>query len=335
MQQRPTGAFGRSVLPACRVAFFVLGLVAAREVAAHAFDPAVALFEEIGAGRFTVQWRLAPGSEARPVLELPEHCTPRTVSAPATTVLDCSPHGLRGFEIGFPSGFTGREDVFLRVSFASGDVQMASVHRDRPAWLIPAAPDGPWLAVATRYFWLGIEHILLGLDHLLFVLGLLLLVPHLRLLIATLTAFTIAHSITLALATLDVLRVAPAPVEALIAASIVLIAHELTRDPAAPPTLTRRRPWLVAFAFGLLHGLGFAGALREIGLPSGQLPLALLAFNLGVEAGQLLFVALLLWPARRWHSAAAGSTPIRLVPAYLIGAIAVSWVIERATNLLG
>lgn len=313
---------------------FILLAITPGSAAAHAFDPAVALLQEVAVGRFAVQWRLAPGSEASPTLELPDHCRPRIVSAPLTSLVDCQPRGLRGFEVGLPSGGADRQDVFVRVSFVDGEVHMGSVHLDKPSWPVPAALGGPWMSVAARYLWLGVEHILLGVDHLLFVLGLLLLVPHLRRLIATLTAFTIAHSITLALAALDLLRVAPAPVEALIAASIVLVAHELTHDPAASPTLTRSRPWLVAFAFGLLHGLGFAGALREIGLPPGQLPLALLTFNLGVEAGQLLFVALLFWPVRHWQRWEEHSRLIRLAPAYGIGMVAVWWVIERTASFL-
>src|SRR5262249_43100003 len=149
-------------------------------------------------------------------------------------------------------------------------------------------------AVLSGYVRLGITHILLGADHLLFVLGLLLLVPSLGMLVRTITAFTLAHSVTLGLAVLGLIAVPAAPVEALIAASIVLVALELVRDPGAAPTLGRRAPWAIALGFGLLHGLGFAGALADVGLPADRIPLALLGFNAGVEVGQLAFVAAML-----------------------------------------
>lgn len=182
---------------------------------------------------------------------------------------------------------------------------------------------------AGRWFLLGIEHILTGIDHLLFVFALVLLVHGLGPLLRTVTAFTLAHSLTLALATLGWVRLPPAPVEALIAASIVLVAAEALR-PAAT-----RRPWRVAFAFGLLHGFGFAGALGVLGVPQGQVPLALVFFNLGVEAGQIGFLALVLpllalarhhgpWPS--WARAA---------PAYAIGTIAMLWFFERLVAVVG
>src|SRR5262249_12390020 len=137
----------------------------------------------------------------------------------------------------------------------------------------------------------GIEHILFGFDHLLFVLALILIVRNTRLLLLTVTAFTVAHSITLSLATLGVVHVPRPPVEACIALSILLLASEIVRSQRSQPSLTARWPWAVAFSFGLLHGLGFASALIDVGLPQGEVPLALFAFNLGVEAGQLAFIA--------------------------------------------
>jgi hypothetical protein len=184
--------------------------------------------------------------------------------------------------------------------------------------------------VAWLYLKLGIEHILLGVDHLLFVLALLLITRGTWLLIKTITAFTVAHSITLALATLEYVHVPSAPVEALISLSIVFVAVEIVRLWQGREGLSARAPWVVAFTFGLLHGLGFAGALSEVGLPAGHIPVALLFFNLGVEIGQLLFIAVMLclftlirrvrisWP--RWANLAAP---------YAIGSIAMFWVIER------
>jgi hypothetical protein len=197
-----------------------------------------------------------------------------------------------------------------------------------PRFTVTAASGS--LGVARTYVGLGVEHILFGVDHLLFVLALLILVPSGRLLLWTITSFTLAHSLTLAAATLGWVAVPPAPVEAAIALSIVFVASEILHARRGRPGLSARRPWLVAFAFGLLHGFGFAGALRELGLPERSIPLALLAFNLGVELGQLVFVAAVLALAaaiarlripavRRWREAAA----------YGIGTIAAYWLIER------
>ena len=183
----------------------------------------------------------------------------------------------------------------------------------------------------TTYFLLGVEHILLGIDHLLFVLALLLLVPGLRMLFWTITSFTLAHSVTLAAATLGFVNFPSRPVEAIIALSILFVASEIIRWRQGHPGISRRWPWLVAFVFGLLHGFGFAGALSEIGLPEHAIPLALLFFNLGVEAGQLLFIAGVLliwlflkrlnWPEWSWR-----------MPAYAIGTVAAFWTIERVLS---
>ena len=158
-----------------------------------------------------------------------------------------------------------------------------------PSFVVKAAPST--FDIAAAYLTLGIEHVLLGIDHLLFVLAMLILVRGSRRLIWTVTAFTVAHSITLAAAALGLVRVAPGPVEAVIALSIVFVAMEIVHARRSRPGISERRPWIVAFAFGLLHGFGFAGALAEVGLSDHTIPLALLFFNLGVEAGQLLFIA--------------------------------------------
>jgi hydrogenase/urease accessory protein HupE len=198
-------------------------------------------------------------------------------------------------------------------------------------WLVPAVPSKP--AVMATYLKLGMEHIRTGLDHLAFVLGLVLLTPAWRGLWKSITAFTAAHSLTLALATLGVVRVPPPPVEAAIALSILFLAREVWLAYRGRPGFTARRPWPVAFAFGLLHGLGFAGALGAVGLPESDIPLALLAFNVGVELGQLGFVLVLLGTAR-----ALARLPItrnawlRLAPAYAMGTLAVFWCIERVVG---
>ncbi|HET9949013.1 MAG TPA: HupE/UreJ family protein [Longimicrobiales bacterium] len=192
-----------------------------------------------------------------------------------------------------------------------------------------AAP-GSRARLAGTYLALGAEHILLGVDHLLFVLGLLLLVPSFRALVKTITAFTVAHSITLAASVLGYVPLDRAPIEAAIALSIVLLAREIVASGQGEVHLTHRMPWLVAFVFGLLHGLGFAGALGDIGLPQAAVPLALLCFNLGVEVGQLAFVAVLLG----LHALLRKGVRVpraRLEPllGYALGALATFWFFER------
>ena len=186
--------------------------------------------------------------------------------------------------------------------------------------------------VATAYLVHGIEHILLGYDHLLFVLALILIVPKLRVLVATVTAFTLAHSITLALATLGFVHVPAPPTEAAIALSILLLACEIVRSSSGQPSFTARWPWFVAFAFGLLHGFGFASALAEVGLPKGDIPLALFAFNVGVELGQLAFIAAVLIAmrlARRIPVPGAVSRQAKPITTYAIGSLAAFWFVDR------
>jgi hydrogenase/urease accessory protein HupE len=212
---------------------------------------------------------------------------------------------------------------------------------DRTSFEVTAAPDR--LEVAKTYFVLGVEHILSGVDHLLFVLGLLFLVGSWRRLVATVTAFTVAHSITLAAATLGWVHVPQAPIEATIALSVMFVAAEILRDAHGHPGLATRAPWIVAFVFGLLHGFGFAGALQQVGLPEKDIPIALLFFNVGVEAGQLLFIAavvavlsVLTRLLRRrgttehgpWHSEAMIRTPV----AYMVGSVAAFWVVQRVVG---
>jgi hydrogenase/urease accessory protein HupE len=188
--------------------------------------------------------------------------------------------------------------------------------------------------VAAAYLVHGIEHILFGFDHLLFVLALVLIVRDRRVLLWTVTAFTLAHSVTLSLATLGYVDVPGPPVEATIALSILLLTYEIVRARSGEPSLTVRWPWLVAFSFGLLHGFGFAGALTDLGLPRGDIPLALFSFNLGVELGQLAFIGIVLGTM-----AAAGrllSAPVTghvfTVTTYTIGGLAAFWSIERVAE---
>ena len=179
----------------------------------------------------------------------------------------------------------------VRVVFSDGRVAEGVLAGDPPVFQVPAAPR-PW-RVLVDYARLGVGHILTGPDHLLFVFGLVLLAGASRRLLTTVTAFTLGHSVTLAAAVLGLVRLPAAPIEVAIAASVFVLAVELARDPGRPSAI-RRRPWVMAFVFGLLHGLGFASALTEAGLPAGEIPLALLGFNLGIEVGQIAFVGCVL-----------------------------------------
>ncbi len=200
--------------------------------------------------------------------------------------------------------------------------------------LVTASPTAA--NTAWTYFVLGVQHIMQGIDHLLFVLALLLLIRDARTLIATITAFTVAHSITLAFAALGIATAPQPPVEALVALSIVLVASEIIRKHRGYADLSSRYPWIIAFLFGLLHGFGFGGALREIGLPQKDVPLGLLTFNLGVEAGQLIFVALaLLAIASLKLLLAIPSERPRLLVAYLIGSLSAVWFVQRVAGFGG
>ena len=220
-------------------------------------------------------------------------------------------------------------DALVRIEFADGTTWVQRLTGDEPSASIPMRQSG-W-SVAGVYFKLGVEHILFGIDHLLFVLALLIITGGTMRLVKTVTAFTVAHSITLTAATLGFVHVPQPPVEATIALSIVFVAAEIVHQRGGREGITAHAPWVVAFTFGLLHGFGFAGALSEIGLPQGDVPLALLFFNVGVEVGQLLFIAAVLAlivlmrrvrvPFPRWVG--------ECMPPYAIGTVAMFWVIQR------
>jgi hydrogenase/urease accessory protein HupE len=243
--------------------------------------------------------------------------------------------GLAGRSLTFTGLAVTRTDVLVRLIRADGTTQLGRVLPVHPSIEISSSP-GTFEVVRT-YTVLGIEHILTGFDHLLFVLALLILVDGKGRLITTITAFTVAHSVTLALAILGFIHVPGPPVEALIALSIVFVAAEIVHARQDRPSLSQRYPWLVAFMFGLLHGLGFAGALAEVGLPPLSIPTALLFFNVGVEIGQLTFiaavfglVALIRWTARSVEFPRL--VWLWRIPPYLIGGIASYWVIERIAS---
>ncbi|MBM7036745.1 HupE/UreJ family protein [Vibrio ulleungensis] len=229
-----------------------------------------------------------------------------------------------------------RDGIMLKVYWQDGSVADKLIRNERGVITLSMnelkASSGSILDAAKRYFFLGFEHILLGLDHLMFVLGLLWIVKGNLNLVKTITAFTVAHSITLGLATFGILVLPSRPVEACIALSIVFLAVEIIRAQRGQEGLSYRKPWLVAFAFGLLHGLGFAGALTEIGLPDSEVPLALLFFNLGVEAGQLSFVLVMLILGYNIRTVGIRvSTALAGLPIYFLGGIASYWLFTRLT----
>jgi hydrogenase/urease accessory protein HupE len=243
--------------------------------------------------------------------------------------------GLEGRSVGFDGLAAARVDVLVRYLRADGTEQLGRVTPFENRFAFTASPGA--FEVARTYTVIGIEHILLGFDHLLFVLVLVILVDGLKRLVWTITAFTAAHSITLALATLGLVEVPGPPVEAAIALSIAFVAAEILQKRQGRATVAQRYPWAIAFTFGLLHGLGFAGALAEVGLPQNAIPLALLFFNVGVEIGQLLFVAAVLAAgalARAMLRRLSVEPPRWLwwVPPYAIGSLAGFWTIERIAS---
>ncbi|MCZ6840464.1 MAG: HupE/UreJ family protein, partial [Alphaproteobacteria bacterium] len=222
--------------------------------------------------------------------------------------------------------------VLVRFDFADGVSEAHRLTPGDPSFTIPTQPSR--LEVVQTYFLYGVEHILSGIDHLVFVLALLFLVKGVGRVIATVTAFTLAHSLTLAGATLGFIHMPGPPIEAVIALSIVFVASEIIHSRRGRPGLTEQYPWLVAFTFGLLHGFGFAGALAQIGLPEKSIPIALLFFNIGVEVGQLLFIAsvvAIIALARQITRRINVPRPAWAwaLPPYAIGSLAVFWVIQR------
>jgi HupE / UreJ protein len=298
---------------------------------AHDANMAVLQLEEHQPGSFMTRWILrSDGPALTP--RFPDHCR---FEAP---LLECGDAGLSG-RIALAGLGAGQSAAILRITYRDGHTQVFTLTADAPGVSIAASLAGggmaDWLRVAGAYVVLGIEHILLGLDHLLFVLGLMWIVRSRWMLGKTITAFTVAHSITLAVTTLGWVGVPEGPVNAAIALSIVFVGVEMLRQEAGQGGLASRFPWVVAFAFGLLHGFGFADGLAKLGLPANILPVGLLAFNMGVEVGQLAFVFLVLalgWACRvllvRWPR---WSIPL---PAYAIGSLAAFWFIGRMDVLL-
>jgi len=296
-----------------RLVLLVALLAPIRSASAHAFDPMLVEVREDAAGKVDVRVHAPPSLAGS-----------AEFVAPTVALVPDGGSGLRGRAITL-HGLDGAHEAVLRVTLRDGTELTSVLHGDGDRFDIPpVATARPRARVLRDYLGLGVLHILTGFDHLLFLLALVLLVPAPRRLLAAATAFTLAHSLTLALATLGALSLPQPPVEALIALSIVFLAVELA-DPRADG-LTRRRPAATAFAFGLVHGLGFAGALADIGLDRGNTALALVAFNLGVELGQFAFVACVFVPLRFLRTRLSRA---RLVPAYAIGSVASAWLVAR------
>jgi hypothetical protein len=305
---------------------------------AHTSLPAYLDLKETAPGSFRMLWRVPAAEGPPPAIYpvFPSNCSvPEqlvTEEAPGSLAergtVQCGSKGLAGKKVEISGLSVTIIDVLVRIAFADGTSVTQILRPLEPSFVV--RKDGQSKIDALGYLRLGIGHILYGIDHLLFVLGLLLIVPGPRKLLGTITAFTVAHTITLGLAAFGIVHLSPTPIEAVIALSIIFLAAELAQYQRGIEGLTYRQPWIVAFAFGLLHGFGFAGTLSRIGIPSGDIPLALLSFNVGVELGQIAFVAIFLafvsslrtldirWP--QWA--------VRLPP-YAIGSLASLWFLQR------
>lgn len=324
------------------VIFLFPSLLAVPTAWAHEARPAYLEIKETTPNQFSVLWRtpVLAGTRLPVVLSMPNDV--RNLKEPVVQELadslierqwiDAGANGLAGKRIEFRGLQATITDVLVRVEMLDGRKWTALVHPAQP-WFEPASAPSK-LQVAGAYLRLGIIHIWTGVDHLLFILALMILVKGRRRLIATVTAFTVAHSLTLAGATLGFVHVPQKPIEAAIALSILFVACEIVHAREGRLGLTEQWPWIVAFSFGLLHGFGFAGALSEVGLPQTAIPVALLFFNVGVETGQLLFIAAILsiMALARWLSKRMAipqpAWAWRVAP-YSIGGVAAFWMIQR------
>lgn len=311
------------------------------EALAHPLAPALLQLEEQENGHVEVLWKRSslsvPGSNIEPVV--PPACPvvkPSTFEEQGVAVLvrwtiDCSATGLVGQPVRVDGLGPAKIDTLVRISLSDGRQIQRVLRRGEPSMIVPERASKT--DVFVDYMTIGFEHILSGADHLLFVFGLFLLCAAFRPLVKTITSFTVGHSVTLSFAALGYTNLPSGPIEALIAASVLLLAVELARETEAE-TLMRRYPWPMALFFGLLHGMGFAGALREVGLPQGEIPMALFSFNIGIELGQLTFVAGLLAAAALLRRI---DLPIPLptrAAVYVMGSLAAFWTIERTVGVL-
>jgi hydrogenase/urease accessory protein HupE len=330
------------------VALLLTALVPA-QVSAHALEPGFLEVQPLGGPEWRVTWRKPQISGAPMAIDalLPESCTPRRGPAPVfdgraflsgwIAVCDL---GLAGQTITIEGLESTRTDVLVRYTL-EGDTSARTTRltASEPSFIVPKV-QGP-LGVFQSYAALGMDHILKGVDHLIFVLLLILLIRDWRKLLAAITAFTVAHSLSLAAATLGWVVLPAPPVEAFIALSILFLASELLQAPGADQRLSARYPWVVAFAFGLLHGLGFARGLREVGLPEGDVPLALFSFNVGVEVAQILFIAVALGLGAALTRLAPGNGAL-LAPGsrslramgYAFGTLAAFWMVQQVAGFI-
>ncbi|WP_439107432.1 HupE/UreJ family protein [Congregibacter sp.] len=313
-------------------------MLVCQAVSADIFRPAYLELSQLDAQRYSVLWRVpALPDNRRLAARVVYPANTERVGEARTAIINnaweeryeiLAAGSLIDQQVTIEGILGGATDVIVRIERLDGTTQLGRLQPAEPVFTVTASP-GPG-EVAVAYFVLGVEHILGGIDHLLFVLALLLLVGNLRRLLLTITAFTVAHSITLVCATLGWISLPGPPVEAVIALSIVFVAAEVIHEQQGRASLTARSPWLVAFGFGLLHGLGFAGALQEVGLPETAIPVALLMFNVGVEAGQLLFVAgVVILGALLSRVALVPATMVKRLVSYAIGSVAAFWTIER------
>ena len=325
--------------------WLALGLVlgAPGPAPAHEVRPGYLELREGEPGTYALLWKRPTGGEVEiqiaPVI--PEGCrlvTPdRQQITPGVVLVRGSlicQGGLAGKTLRVEGLETTITDVLVRIQHADGRVESHLLRPATPSVTLGAATSR--LERALSYLQLGVQHILLGVDHLLFVLGLLLIVSDRWMLLKTITSFTAAHSITLAIATLGYASAPLPPLNAAIALSILFLGPEIVRVWRGETSFTIRHPWVVAFAFGLLHGFGFASGLTAMGLPKAEIPLALLLFNVGVEIGQLFFVFLILGLERsfrtleiRWPRFAEA------LPGYAVGSLGAYWTIQRTLLLLG
>lgn len=326
----------------------LLGVLAlANSSWAHALEPGFLDIRETSEGVVTIGWKV-PQISGKPMLieaVLPDTCTVQRPPGDlamvngaftATWSTRCE-GGLEGRPILIEGLEATSTDVLVRYQSVEGITQTLRLTPSTPSAALLDDP-GFW-GIMKTYFLLGVDHILFGFDHILFVLALLLLVKGGWRIVKTITAFTIAHSLTLSAAALGYVFIPVPPVEAVIALSILFLAIEILRSKRGQPSLTERKPWIVAFLFGLLHGLGFASALSETGLPQNDIPVALLTFNLGVEAGQLLFITAALLVIALLHRLVAGmkqrdrlSDMALTGTTYAIGSLASFWLIERVSG---
>ena len=328
-------------LQAAVTALLIVGF--ASGACAHESQPGTLDLRQLGVDRYEMVWR-APtyfGRTHPAHVALPDSWT--TVAGPTRqplsdsevfrSVVTVGKDGVEGSTIRFPGLETTITDVFVRLTRLDGTTMTAVVRPSRPFARLRG--ERTWAATAGEFVSLGIHHILSGFDHLLFVLGLLLIVKGRMTLFKTITAFTVAHSITLAIAAIGYAKVPLAPLDASIALSILFLGPEIVRSWRGEESLTIRYPWIIAFLFGLLHGFGFASGLSTAGMPRAELPFALLFFNVGVELGQLAFVLTALalvraskafeirWP--RWAEA---------LPGYTVGGLGAYWAIQRTAYMM-